>query len=128
MSDKGRIIIGLLIGLFLFTFPFWYNMGKAAPKPDPQLTPEAKAAKVCVRPISYMKNNHMQLLDEWRDDVVRNGERFYQSENGQTYEMSLQNTCMKCHWNKSKFCDQCHNYQEVAPFCWDCHLEPKEKK
>jgi hypothetical protein len=33
---------------------------------------------------------------------------------------------MDCHSNKSKFCDQCHNYVDVDPFCWDCHIEPKE--
>jgi hypothetical protein len=39
----------------------------------------------------------------------------------------LQNTCLNCHNNKSKFCDQCHNYAEVTPYCWECHIEPKEK-
>ena len=47
--------------------------------------------------------------------------------NGKAYNMSLQNTCMKCHPNKSEFCDKCHNYTSVKPYCWDCHVEPKEK-
>ena len=42
------------------------------------------------------------------------------------YEMSLQNTCMECHTSKKEFCDQCHDYMAVAPFCWDCHVAPKE--
>jgi hypothetical protein len=42
--------------------------------------------------------------------------------------MSLQNTCMQCHPNKAEFCDRCHNYASVKPYCWDCHVEPKEKK
>jgi hypothetical protein len=41
------------------------------------------------------------------------------------YDMSLQNTCMKCHQNKAAFCDRCHNYVGVNPSCWGCHVEPK---
>ena len=38
--------------------------------------------------------------------------------------MSLTNTCLGCHSNKAQFCDQCHNYLEVTPYCWDCHVDP----
>jgi hypothetical protein len=48
---------------------------------------------------------------------------------GKEFEMSLQKTCMKCHTNKAEFCDKCHNYASVRPYCWDCHIEnPKEAK
>ena len=68
----------------------------------------------------------MKLLDQWRNDVVREGKRIYISSTGKQYEMSLQNTCAKCHAKKSQFCDRCHNYVEVSPKCWDCHIAPKE--
>jgi hypothetical protein len=42
--------------------------------------------------------------------------------------MSLQNSCMKCHSNKKEFCDKCHNYVAVKPYCWSCHIAPKEDK
>jgi len=58
--------------------------------------------------------------------VVRKGIRQYESSTGNVYDMSLQNTCMECHSNKSKFCDQCHTYTAVAPFCWECHIQPEE--
>jgi hypothetical protein len=35
---------------------------------------------------------------------------------------------MDCHSDKTKFCDQCHNYLSVNPYCWDCHIAPEEKK
>ena len=41
-------------------------------------------------------------------------------------EKSLQNGCMKCHTSKVKFCDTCHEYASVKPYCWDCHLAPVE--
>jgi hypothetical protein len=73
-----------------------------------------------------MKANHMDLLNEWRDLVVRDGKRIYDSFDGKEYIMSLSNTCMDCHSNKSEFCDSCHDYSGVIPYCWDCHVEPEE--
>jgi hypothetical protein len=66
------------------------------------------------------------MLNNWRDEVVREGNRLYVAADGKEYNMSLQNTCMNCHSNKSKFCDECHNYVAVKPYCWDCHIAPKE--
>jgi len=127
MKDKKLIITGMIIFFVIVTFPFWYNRGKAAPQPDLILTTKAKTAKVCVRSTEYMKGEHMQLLDVWRDSVVRRGERIYVSPAGKEYTMSLTNTCLDCHSNKADFCDRCHNYASVRPYCWDCHIDnPKE--
>lgn len=128
MKDKKIIVAGVIIFIVIATFPFWYNRGKAAPAPVPLLTAKAKAAKVCVRSTEYMKTEHMQLLDLWRESVVRHGERIYVSPSGREYTMSLSNTCLDCHSNKAEFCDRCHNYASVTPYCWDCHIDnPKEK-
>ena len=128
MKDKKFIVTGVIIFIVIAIFPFWYNRGKAAPAPELQLKEKAKAAKVCVRSAEYMKAEHMQLLDLWRDSVVRRGDRIYVSPSGQEYNMSLSNTCLDCHSNKAEFCDKCHNYASVRPYCWDCHIDnPKEK-
>ncbi len=127
MSDKKLIILGLIIFVVIVTFPLWYNRGKAAPAPERILTDKAKAAQVCVRSTDYMRAEHMQLLDLWRDSVVRQGTRIYVSPSGKEYNMSLSNTCLDCHSNKAEFCDRCHNYASVRPYCWDCHIDnPKE--
>ncbi len=129
MNDKGKIAVGLIIFVAIVTFPFWYNHGRAVATPEPVLTPEAKAAQKCVRPIEFMKAEHMQLLDVWRDTVVRDGRRVYKNEEGKEFNMSLSLTCLECHSNKAEFCDKCHNYASADPYCWDCHIEnPKEKK
>ena len=128
MYDGGKIIIGLIVGVGLLLSPFIYDAGKAAKAPDPELTAKAKEAKECVEETSYMKSSHMQLLDEWRNTVVRDGERYYKAKNGKVYYKSLQTTCLDCHSNKSKFCDQCHDYVGIDPYCWTCHIEPKENK
>jgi hypothetical protein len=99
------------------------------PAPEVVLTAKAKEAKVCVRDKAYMKANHMQLLDEWRDTVVRKAERIYVSPNGKEYNMSLSNTCLDCHSNYTEFCERCHQYASIEPYCWDCHINnPKETK
>ena len=129
MYDKTKIVTGLVIALIILTFPIWWNLPSATPAaPDPKLTPEAQKAGQCVLPKEEIKTGHMQLLDEWRNNVVRDGQRYYVADNGVQYNMSLQNTCMSCHSSKVEFCDQCHNYTGVTPFCWDCHLEPEEKR
>ncbi|MCB2187456.1 MAG: sulfate reduction electron transfer complex DsrMKJOP subunit DsrJ [Deltaproteobacteria bacterium] len=128
MNDKGKIVAGLIIFLAVFSFPFWYNLGQAKPIPKPEL-PAKKVATQCVEATAYMKTSHMRVLDIWRNSVVRDGNRFYASElSGKEFDMSLSNTCMQCHTSKVKFCDQCHNYVGVSPYCWTCHIEPKEKK
>ena len=128
MNDKKLIIAGLVVFLVIISFPVWFNMGKAAPAPEVVLTPRALEAKECVRPKAYMTAEHMQLLDDWRLTVVRSGERVFVNEKGHEFEMSLSNTCLDCHSNKAEFCDRCHNYASVRPYCWDCHIDnPKEK-
>jgi hypothetical protein len=129
MSDRKLIIAGIVIFFGLFTFPLWFNLGKAAKAPELVLTEKAKAAKECVMPTDYMRANHMQILDQWRHEVVRNGERIFVNAAGKEFDMSLSNTCLDCHSNKADFCDKCHNYASVTPYCWDCHIDnPKGEK
>ena len=127
LYNGPQIIVGLVIFLAIFTYPLWSNGGKAQPVPKPQL-PAKKVATQCVAPLEYMRTSHMQLLNVWRDMVVRDGDRIYIAADGKHFNMSLTNTCLDCHASKVKFCDQCHNYLAVSPYCWDCHLVPKEKK
>jgi hypothetical protein len=127
MYDGGKIVTGLIIFLCIATFPVWYQAvsGKATYPPELKIVTKEKQ---CVEPTPYMRAEHMELMDFWRNAVVREGDRVYVSATGKTYTMSLQNTCMDCHWNKAEFCDRCHNYAAVKPDCWNCHIEPKERK
>ena len=130
MYDGWKVIIGIIIFIGIATFPILYDTGKASvPPPEPKIdTPEIQKMvdKKCIESKSFMKTEHMVMLNDWRDSVVRDGNRLYIATNGKEYAMSLQNTCMKCHSNKKKFCDECHNYVAVKPYCWDCHIVPKE--
>lgn len=130
MYDAKKIVPGLLIFLGLVTFPIWYSGGKAAPRPDLKLdTPAIQQLKEkkCIEPTAYMRANHMELLDYWRNSVVRQGDRIYEASDGKKYPMGLSGTCLECHSNKDQFCDRCHNYEAVKPTCWSCHVVPQEK-
>lgn len=123
MYDAGKIITGLIIFIGLVTYSIWGSIGEEVHKPKPVII----SGENCVESADYMRANHMQLLDDWRQSVVRNNDRVYVSSmDGTQYEKSLSKTCMNCHSNKKEFCDTCHNYSSVKPFCWGCHVEPKE--
>jgi len=128
MYDAGKIILGLVFFLVVITFPIWYNAasGKAAYVPELKIITTAKA---CVAPTEYMKVAHMHLLNQWRDEVVREGQREYHSFDGKVYRKSLSNTCLDCHSNKTEFCDRCHSFMAVGqPNCWNCHIVPEEAR
>ena len=127
MHDTGKVITGLVIFLALIAAPVWYNLGSGQAGNVPVLD-KATGEGSCVRDSSYMTVNHMDLLNEWRDQVIRDGERFETTSDGQRYEKSLTNTCLGCHKSKERFCDRCHNYLSVDPYCWDCHIVPEEPR
>jgi hypothetical protein len=125
MYNSAKIITGIIIFLVLVTCPFWLNLVKPAVPPKLDVGTQEKE---CVEPTAYMKTSHMVLLNQWRDEAVRNGNGVYVSSTGKKYNISLQNTCTNCHARKEQFCDRCHNYVAVAPRCWDCHIVPKEQE
>jgi hypothetical protein len=128
--NKNIIIAGLAIFVIAVLSPIWFNMVTTTQAaPEPVLSDKAKAAKKCVLDKADMRANHMSLLDEWRDSVVRDADRMYTAANGHTFNMSLstgENSCLGCHEDKEKFCDSCHTYASVTPYCWECHTTPKE--
>ena len=129
MSSSAKIIVGLVLFVIVVTAPIWLTLAgggsKERPTLQPAVIPPGKKA-ACVLPKEDMNHWHMDLLNDWRDAVVRGGgERFYTSADGVQHEMSLTKTCLGCHQDKAQFCDRCHDYVGVAPYCWDCHVDTK---
>ena len=143
MYNAKYIWPGVIAFLALFTAPFWLNVGSGKYAYPDVAVPKAKAASVeawaqkpqaerlaepgtaCIMPKEYMRAEHMQILNTWRDQALREEKREYTGADGAKWEVSLQNTCMKCHTNKVEFCDKCHDSNSVSPYCWDCHVAPK---
>lgn len=131
MYNSGKVIIGIIIFLLFVAFPFYYNIGRVIATPDPSLnTPVINelVEKKCVESREFMRVEHMTMLNDWKDSAIRDGRRAYINTEGKLFEKSLQNTCMRCHSNKERFCNECHIYVAVTPNCWTCHIEPKEKQ
>ena len=96
MHDGKKIILGLLIFLGLATFPAWYLVAHGGHGDVPELAKPVSGDR-CVESKDFMRAHHMQLLDGWRDAVVREGRRTYTSRDfpGRSYEMSLTKTCLR---------------------------------
>lgn len=126
MYDLGKIVVGLLIFLLLITAPVWLNAARGGDVtlPEPEL-PEGYER--CVDDVSVMRTDHMIMLDDWRDLVIRDADRIYTTADGRSYYRSLTGTCLGCHEDKGRFCDRCHDSVGVAPYCWDCHVAPGEE-
>ena len=125
LYDGGKIIAGLIVLLVFVASPFLYNVtvGESLERPEVEL-PDRSKHPDCVSDADYMRVSHMDLLNEWRDAVVRDGERVHEAPDGTKYNMSLSQTCLDCHSNKAQFCDKCHDFMGVDPYCWDCHNVP----
>lgn len=150
MYKGGRIIAALVIFVAFLAFPFFYNLGKANAGPDIPVVQQTDATTQCVEPAEYMRANHMQLLNQWRNAAVRDGKTEYVNSQGKTFEISLQ-SCLECHstgtvpnaggvsnpasntgvsnpavnTSSDQFCVTCHNYASVEPTCWSCHSGPE---
>jgi hypothetical protein len=122
MPDRPLIYAGLAVFVGLITFPIWYNRVAGTTSAAPVLQKPVKGDR-CIYPAEFMRASHMNVLMDWRDQVVRSNNRLVTA-GGRTYTMSLTGTCMDCHASKADFCDKCHNYAGVKPYCWDCHIDP----
>jgi hypothetical protein len=147
MNSRAGVIVALVVALVVLTVPFWYALGqrvtgRSQAAPD---IPKPTNAENCVE--NNMRARHMQVIDEWRDAVVREGQRVYPSQDHRDphtgepveYVMSLTETCLlKCHSTEEnpktdeagnvlsvqqRFCNECHQFANIRPNCWDCHLE-----
>jgi len=147
-SDMPLIVLGLgvFVALMLGATMASRGMGKFRTQPAIELP---KHEKFCVRDVEFMRENHMKLLDDWRDQVVRDGVRnekiprrdasgkVMKDASGktvyQTIERSLTKTCLRCHDNPKTFCDSCHQYAGVIRsggsniVCFHCHIVPNPK-
>ena len=126
MYDAGKIIPGIIIFLCLLSFPIWVSAASGEINYTPELNLPTDEEQ-CVESAEYMRANHMDMLLDWREEVVRDGLRTYTASDGKEYVKSLTDTCLDCHSPKAEFCDQCHNYVGASPTCWTCHIDPERK-
>jgi len=125
MHDAGKVMVGLVIFLAVVTSPVWSHALKGAAVDAPELIIGGESP-VCVAETAYMRSLHMDLLNDWRDEAVRDGDRVYVGLGGVEYDKSLGGTCLEsCHSNREEFCDRCHEYVGEEVSCWGCHTQQK---
>ena len=120
ITDKNKGVIAMaILAVIILSPPGYYFFRNAFPqrvepfleKPDPKY-------KECVRDTTYMRFNHMDLLLQIRNEVVREGK---------VTEIGLEigsKNCKECHTNRERFCNQCHNTVNLNPDCFGCHDYP----
>jgi hypothetical protein len=116
-ENRGRVA-SVLGGLILLPFvlslvgaPFTGEEempGVFLEQPDPQY-------ENCVRDAAYMRFQHMDLLKDTREQVIREGVK-----GGITLA-----GCGDCHRNREAFCDRCHAAVTLNLDCWGCHYYPE---
>jgi len=132
MYDTGKILGGLAAFVVVVSVPFWFSAATGTPDRRPQLEiPKGAGLDKCIYPAAEMREKHMDLLNDWRNEYVRDSKLFVEGRtwpDGKKMMRSLSNTCIRCHSNKDKFCDECHAFAGAEPYCWACHVIPKEGK
>ncbi len=127
MYNSKYIIPALVLFVVAVTAPFWLNIGTPTYEYPKVALPQGEGMEECIEDVAFMRSEHMALLNEWRDEALRDGNRVYISSKGKKWDISLQNTCMECHTNYEDFCKKCHDTNSVDPYCWSCHIEPQTK-
>ena len=145
--DANKIFIGLCIFMGLIVLPLVYNLalgsgGKGGKRPVLQKAADSQPAgsalkqaltgrKDCLMTsAARMREEHMDALNVWRDEYVRDGKVLHKGKfdkwpgSNKPIHKSLSKTCLGCHADKTKFCDRCHDYAGVKPYCWECHVVP----
>ena len=120
MLDGGRIFGGIAILLVLSVGPVWVASVHARINGTP---PVFANQGPCVEPRGVMLREHPRILDQWRQQAVRNGVRLYHASDGRALPASLTGGCLHCHQSAEGFCTPCHAETGVSLNCWSCHKD-----
>jgi hypothetical protein len=123
MVDGGKIIGGVVVALIVAAVPLWLASAKGAKS---VALAKPTGGERCVLPQQEMRKNHPALLANWRERVVRLGERVHRADDGLDVRISLTGTCLGCHGKASEFCERCHSQVAVSLSCWQCHSQTVE--
>ena len=89
LYNAKAVTVGIVAFLVVCTSPFWAGFGSSDYTSPKVSLP--KDAKECIEDTAFMKAEHMQLLNEWRDQALRQGNRVYVAKNGKKWNISLSN-------------------------------------
>ena len=114
---------GVLIFLALFTFPVVERASARRPGSPRSSCPSEQAVR-------GPQGVHADLPHAPADRLAREGGAQRRPHlhglrrHAAQHEPDQRPAC-ECHTDKAEFCDRCHNYAGVNPYCWDCHTVPE---
>ena len=116
-KNAGRFVAA---AVFIILVPFVYGLVRpvtTSGEADARLFLERpdEEHEECVRETTYMRFQHMELLKQVREDVIRHGIRG---------EITLSG-CRECHTSRERFCNKCHDAASLILDCFGCHYYPE---
>jgi len=104
VSDRPLILAGLTLFVGLVTTPSGTALSTEK-RPSPLRRSNSLPGKAVRRATSYMRSSHMRLLEDWRNEAVRDGQRQFVAFNGKTYDKNP-NPHLRhaCHTDRKEFC------------------------
>jgi hypothetical protein len=125
LNGNTRLLV-VAVSLAVILFPLGYSV-VSAPFSHGAEQPEPASGDYCLGSIdpAYMRFHHMELLQQARDEIVREGKTGDIMCEGRSVEVKLEN-CWQCHPSRERFCNRCHVAVNLYPNCFRCHYDPDE--
>lgn len=101
----------------------WAFSSPDAEEAQPFLELPAGEEACVVEDTVYMRFQHMDLLLDLRDEVVRDGTLGEFDSDGTVRRITLDG-CWECHTSRETFCNQCHDAVNLNLDCFRCHHDP----
>jgi hypothetical protein len=117
--NDNRAALTVVIPAVIILLPFGYSvvqyvLARDAHSPQPFIERRDESYENCVKDTEYMRFHHWELLNEIREEFVRDGIRG---------DIRF-DKCRECHPNRERFCNQCHKAVNLKPDCFGCHYYP----
>ena len=117
MKLNTRTVV--VVAVLVMVLPIAYSVvrfaaARTVEPPQVFLEKPIAAFQNCVEDATYMRYRHMELLKKTREDVIRHGIRSGVTLSG----------CGRCHVNRDRFCNRCHEAASVVLDCFGCHYYP----
>jgi hypothetical protein len=88
MYNKSLVLTIIVVVLLIVVTPFLYWRVSPGALLPPKPEPPPGGEKRCVESTDFMRKHHVDLLEEWRQSVVREGHVKYVASDGKEYDES----------------------------------------
>ena len=93
---KINVWIGILVFILVMAVPAIIDIDKSSAAQEPEISLDTPAINAmgadakCIYDTEYMRHHHMEILADWKVQVVRYNNDILITKDGKEYHMSLQ--------------------------------------